>query len=426
MFYLLCFIVLCSCYASWNIGANDVANAVGTSVGSGVLTLKQAVVVAAVFELLGAVFLGSRVAGTIEGQIIDLSSYTGNPMEYVFAMTAALLATGVWLQLASFFGWPVSTTHSIIGAVIGSGLSIGKGLFIRWGAVGSIVVGWLVSPILGGSVAYLIFTIIRRTVFYKSDPVRAVIKVAPVMTFVVFSTMSAIILGGSSHVSKVSFFERCGILLGVGVLAFVICFSLLRMKRSQTISSSPVKGSLTDRLKTHGGDYGIKYLLVERVFAYLQIVVAAFMAFAHGSNDVANAIAPLLAVIKIMNPQMYSPLTVSLLMGLGGLLLIIGLATWGWRVIETVGCKITELTPSRGFSAGFGSSLTIALASALGLPVSTTHVVVGAVLGIGVARGIRAINLNIIKDIIMSWFITVPAGALFSVLFFFALRAIFG
>ncbi|WP_213318791.1 inorganic phosphate transporter [Chlamydiifrater volucris] len=426
MFYLLCFIVLCSCYASWNIGANDVANAVGTSVGSGVLTLRQAVVVAAIFELLGAIFLGNRVAGTIEGQIIDLSKYTGSSLEYVFAMTSTLLATGVWLQLASFFGWPVSTTHSIIGAVIGSGLSVGKGLFIRWGAVGSIVSGWLVSPILGGSIAHLVFTIIRKTVFYKSDPVRAVVRVAPLMALVILSTMTAIVLGGSSYASKLSFYERGAVVLGTGMLAFAFCFFLLRMRKSQTISSSPVEGSLTERLKIRGGDYGIKYLLVERIFAYLQIVIAAFMAFAHGSNDVANAIAPLLAVIKVLYPHRYSPVMVSMLMGVGGVVLIIGLATWGWRVIETVGCKITELTPSRAFSAGFGSSLTIALASALGLPVSTTHVVVGAVLGIGIARGIRAINLNIIKDIIMSWFITVPAGAFFSVVFFFALRAVFG
>ncbi|EPJ24472.1 phosphate transporter family protein [Chlamydia psittaci 03DC29] len=202
-------------------------------------------------------------------------------------------------------------------------------------------------------------------------------------------------------------------------------FKYVHTPHCSFISASPKSGSLLCRLKTCGGNYGRKYLIVERIFAYLQIIIACFMAFAHGSNDVANAIAPVAGVLRQVYPQVYSSYTLIGLMAFGGVGLIIGLSIWGWRVIETVGCKITELTPSRGFSVGLSSAVTIALASAIGLPISTTHVVVGAVLGIGLARGIHAINLNIIKDIIMSWFITLPAGAVLSILFFFALRALF-
>ncbi|EPJ24491.1 phosphate transporter family protein, partial [Chlamydia psittaci 03DC29] len=196
MLALLIFVLLCGFYTSWNIGANDVANAVGPSVGSGVLTLRQAVVIAAIFEFLGALFLGDRVAGTIESHIVSVSDPLIASGEYVYGMTGALLATGVWLQLASYFGWPVSTTHSIVGAVIGFGLVLGKGTVIYWGSIGAILVSWVISPLMGGCIAYTIFSFIRRNILYKNDPVGAMIRIAPFLAAFVFVVLGIIIVCG--------------------------------------------------------------------------------------------------------------------------------------------------------------------------------------------------------------------------------------
>lgn len=425
MLALVVFVLLCGFYTSWNIGANDVANAVGPSVGSGVLTLRQAVIIAIIFEFLGALFLGNRVAGTIESHIVSVSDPLIASGDYVYGMTGALLATGVWLQLASYFGWPVSTTHSIVGAVIGFGLVLGKGTVIYWGFIGTIVISWILSPVLGGCIAYLVFSFIRKRILYRGDPVQAILRIAPFLVAFVIIVLGVIIVYGGLITCFVPYAWALGIVFFLGGLSYMLMFGYVHTSRCSYISDSPKVGSLVYRLKKCGGNYGRKYLVVERIFAYLQIIIACFMAFAHGSNDVANAIAPVAGVLRQLYPQMYSSYTLFGLMIFGGIGLIIGLSIWGWRVIETIGCKITELTPSRGFSVGLGAAITIALASALGLPISTTHVVVGAVLGIGLARGIHAINLNIIKDIIMSWFITLPAGAILSILFFFALRVLF-
>ncbi|SPN73800.1 Sulfate permease CysP,Phosphate transporter family [Chlamydia serpentis] len=425
MLPLIIFVLICGFYTSWNIGANDVANAVGPSVGSGVLTLRQAVIIAAIFEFLGALLLGDRVAGTIESNIVSVTNPIIASGDYMYGMTAALLATGVWLQLASFFGWPVSTTHSIVGAVIGFGLVLGKGTIVYWNSIGIILISWVLSPLIGGCVAYLIFSFIRRHIFYKNDPILAMARVAPFLAALVIITLGVVMISGGVFITVSSIPWAIGIIFLCGVISYVVTFYYVHTKHCSYIPDIPKKNSLIYRLKERGGNYGRKYLVVERIFAYLQIIVACFMAFAHGSNDVANAIAPVAGVLRQAYPASYTSYTLVLLMAFGGVGLVIGLAIWGWRVIETVGCKITELTPSRGFSVGLGSALTIALASILGLPISTTHVVVGAVLGIGLARGIRAINLNIIKDIVLAWFVTLPAGAILSILFFFALRALF-
>lgn len=422
LFILIVFVFLSGCYTAWNIGANDVANAVGPSVGSGVLTLRQAVIIAAIFEFLGAVFFGDRVVGTIENNLVSVSSLA--PKDYIYGMTAALISTGVWLQIASLFGWPVSTTHSIVGAVVGFGIVLGKGSTVHWDSVGIILIGWLLSPLIGGGGAYLVFSFIRRHIFYKNDPVQAMIRIAPFLAALVIVTLGVIIVLGQVVAQTVSPWSLVGVAV-LGACAYFITLYYVHTPHCVYISDSPKAGGLTYRLKARGGDYGKKYLVVERIFAYLQIIITCFMAFAHGSNDVANAVAPVMGVLRHAYPKLYTSRMLTLLMAGGGVWLVLGVAIWGWRVIETVGCKITELTPSRSFSVGMGATLTIAASSALGLPISTTHVVVGAVLGIGLARGTQAINLNIIKDIVTSWFITLPAGAILSMLFFFALRALF-
>ncbi len=459
---LLILASLCGFYVAWNIGANDVANAVGTSVGSGALNLKQAVLIAAVFEFAGAFFLGGSVSETVESGIVNPDIFSHDMSNYVYGMLASLLAAGVWLQIASYFGWPVSTTHSIIGAVVGFGIILGGVESIYWAKIGSIGASWLISPLLGGGLSYLIFSVIRRKILYRQNPLYAAKKLTPYLVFIMFFVLSTIILfGGLSNLSfHINVFEVMLIAAGVGLICGGISFFLIKRikepKRSISQHNLDVEiglkkaqkhllrvevaslGKLQDKVHDILEEVGAlsqkvdvpkvdnDYDRVERIFIYLQIIIACFMAFAHGSNDVANAIGPLSAIFNILRGKAIHSTSVPIwLLLLGGVGIVIGLATWGWRVIETVGRKITELTPSRGFAAGFGSATTVVLASKLGLPISTTHVLVGSVLGVGFARGIGAINLNMIRDIVISWIVTVPAGAILSVFFFWIIRSIF-
>lgn len=464
----LLFAVLLCFYVAWNIGANDVANAVGTSVGSGALSLKHAVYIAAIFEFCGAFFFGTNVSEMVESGIVNPDVFADNMQIFIIGMLASLLSTGVWLQIASYFGWPVSTTHTIVGAVLGFGLVVGGFHSIFWGNMGSIALSWVVSPILGGVVAYLIFSVIRKKILFQSDPIGAAKKVTPYLVFMVFFVLALIIFyGGLKNFDfELSLLQAVGLSVAVGVVAALISASLVRRikvdvapidERKQNLQvfvglkkaqkhlgrvEAAALGSLHDEacrlLKEveelaatiEVSEYKVgssEYRVVEKIFIYLQIITACCMAFAHGSNDVANAIGPLSAIINSLEGiEMVSTLSVTKwLLFLGGVGIVIGLATWGWRVIETVGKKITELTPSRGFTAGFAAAATIVLASKLGLPISTTHVLVGAVLGVGFARGFGAINLNTIRDIVISWLVTVPAGAIFSVLFFYIIKAVF-
>lgn len=450
-------------YVAWNIGANDVANAVGPSVGSGALTLKQAVLIAAIFEFAGAFLLGNHVSETLESGMLNSSLHVGQAAPYILGMLSALISTGLWLQVASFFGWPVSTTHTVVGGVIGFGVIFGGLESIQWAQVSSIAASWIVSPFLGGMVSYLIFTLIRRHILYHPHPLYAAKKITPLLVFSVFFTITMIIffngISGLNFTLSFPFLLFIAILVG-GFSALVVLFWMRTIKefspykfRDESIKvglskalkhlsrveaasvgeiSSEVRSLYTSTehlLKKMEGTKEQKmdeYASVEKIFAYLQIVIASFMAFAHGSNDVANAIGPLSAVINGLQglPLFGTSISIYLLL-IGGLGIVFGLATWGWRVIETIGKKITALTPSRGFAAGYGASLTIVLASKLGLPISTTHVLVGSVLGVGFARGIGAINLSTIREIVISWIVTVPAGACLTALLFYFFNSFF-
>lgn len=461
---LLIFAAAAGFYVAWNIGANDVANAVGPSVGSGALTLKQAIFVAIIFEFCGAFFLGGKVSETIGSGIVNPTIFSNNMHDYVIGMLASLVAVGLWLQTASYFGWPVSTTHSIIGAVMGFGLIVGGMDSIYWSKVSSIAISWIISPLMGGALAYFIFSVLRTKIFYEHNPVAAAKRLTPYLVFVVFFILMLIILfGGLASVDlNFNIFQAFGLAGSIGLVTAWISYYLVKKIKEPklpTLTHGPLieielkkaykhllkveassRGEvqskvhdlldelqfLTNAAKVPEEAFGTEYMIVERIFIYLQIIIACFMAFAHGSNDVANAIGPLSAIFNVIKgvPITGQPISVWFLF-LGAIGIVIGLATWGWRVIETVGKKITELTPSRGFSAGFGAAITIVLASKLGLPISTTHVLVGAVLGVGFARGIGAINLNVIRDIGISWVITVPAGAILSVIFFWILRFVF-
>jgi inorganic phosphate transporter, PiT family len=398
-------------FMAWGIGANDVANAMATSVGSRALTIKQAILVAAVFEFLGAVLAGGAVTSTIRKGIVDASLLSDTPELLVYGMLASLLAAGTWLLIASRNGWPVSTTHSIVGAIVGFA-AVGIGIdAVQWGKVGTIVMSWVISPLTAGFIAYLIFASVQWLILTQPDPLERARRYVPIYIFFAAFTITLVtILKGLTHV---------GLEISMGksyLLATVIAVVIALIGK---VAIARIKPDPKAEKKQH-------FHTVERVFAILMIVTACSMAFAHGSNDVANAIGPLAAVISIAQSGVIGakstiPLWV-LVLGGGGI--VIGLATYGRHVIATVGEKITQLTPSRGFAAELAAATTIVIASGTGIPISTTHTLVGAVLGVGLARGIDAIDLRVVGRIFVSWAVTIPAGAFLAILFFFVFRAV--
>jgi len=399
-------------FMAWGIGANDVANAMATSIGSGALTIRKALLVAAVFEFSGAVLAGGEVTSTIRRGIIDSSYVVGEPELLILGMLAALLAAGVWLFVASRKGWPVSTTHSIVGAIVGFAVVALGVESVEWVQVITIVASWVASPLVAGLIAFAVFNSIHWLILVRPDPLVRARRYAP---FYVFATVTLIalvtIFKGLSHVGlNLSTFESYVVAFGAGgAVALVAAWFVRRI---------PVDKK---------AEREFHYATVEKVFAVLMVVTACSMAFAHGSNDVANAIGPVAAVVSVARSglvEQASPVSIWILV-LGGVGIVIGLGTFGRHVIATVGGRITQLTPTRGFSAELAAAFTIVFASGTGMPVSTTHTLVGAVLGVGMARGISAINLGVVGRIFVSWIVTIPAGALLSIVFFYILRFFF-
>ncbi|MDH3645249.1 MAG: inorganic phosphate transporter [Gammaproteobacteria bacterium] len=398
-------------FMAWGIGANDVANAMATSVGSKALTIRQAILVAAVFEFLGAVLAGGAVTTTIRKGIVDATLLSDTPELLIYGMLAALLAAGTWLFIASRNGWPVSTTHSIVGAIVGFA-AVGIGIdAVQWNKVVEIVMSWVGSPLLAGVIAYLIFTSVQRLILRHDDPLAQAKRYVPVYMFLAAFTMTLVtILKGLKHVGlNISLTGSYILAMAIAlVVALIGAFVIRRIQPDKKL----------DR-KQH-------FYTVERVFAVLMVVTACSMAFAHGSNDVANAIGPLAAVVSVAHTGVIgaeSALPIWVLV-LGGAGIVIGLATYGRHVIATVGHKITQLTPSRGFAAELAAATTIVIASGTGIPISTTHTLVGAVLGVGLARGIEAIDLRVVSRVFISWVVTIPAGALLAILFFTIFKAV--
>ncbi|MFQ5889969.1 MAG: inorganic phosphate transporter [Gemmatimonadota bacterium] len=400
---------------AWNIGANDVANAMGTSVGSGALTLAGAVVLAGIFEFLGATLVGTHVTETIRKGILETSMFSGEgsvlgpegPKVLMIGMVSALLAAGLWLQIATTFGLPVSTTHSIVGAVMGFAFLAVGFRAISWGTVAKIVASWVLSPLLGAALAAAMFLFVTHWILQSEEPADATRQYGP-------------------HL--------------IGLVSFILILSFIYKALKNvfpdppwwTVALASLLAGLTGyyvgrwMLGRSRGDPDRPFAYVERIFGRLQIGTACYVAFAHGANDVANAVGPVAAVVQIATmgglPEQVPVPGWILLLGAVGI--VIGLATWGYKVIATIGSKITELTPTRGFSAEFGAATTVLIASRLGMPVSTTHTLVGAVIGVGFARGMAALDLRIIRRIVNSWVVTLPAAALFAALIFAGLRAL--
>ncbi|MBW2508459.1 MAG: inorganic phosphate transporter [Deltaproteobacteria bacterium] len=385
-------------YMAWTIGANDVANAMGTSVGSGALTLRGAIVVAAIFEFGGAMLVGGSVTDTIRKGIVDIQALGSDPMVMAIGMTCCLLAAALWLNLATYAGWPVSTTHSIVGAVVGFGVSAGGTGAVDWGMVGSIAASWIVSPVMGGVLGYALFVFIQRTILTAPDPVLAIKRWGPIFVFPIITilALSAMFKGLKPLRLDLALGPALILALGIGLVCSLAAVPIFaRFART----NSDAKGAALGR--------------TEKVFMVLQVMTACFVAFAHGSNDVANAVGPLAAVFGAIKEGVTETVQVPYrVLLIGGVGIVVGLATYGYKIMATIGKKITELTPSRGFSAEFAAATTIVVASKLGLPVSTTHTLVGAVIGVGFGRSIGAINTRVLRGIFASWFITVPFTAL--------------
>ena len=398
-------------FMAWGIGANDVANAMATSVGSKALTIKQAIVVAAVFEFLGAVLAGGAVTDTVRKGIVDTDLLSGTPELLVYGMLAALLAAGSWLLIASRNGWPVSTTHSIVGAIVGFA-AVGIGVdAVQWGKVGTIVMSWVVSPLTAGFIAYLIYQSVQRLILRQEDPLARAKRYVPVYMFLAAFTITLVtILKGLKHVG-LTISLRDSYIFAILIAVVIAIVGAVIIQRIQ-----PDKKAEKDQ----------HFYTVERVFGVLMVVTACGMAFAHGSNDVANAIGPVAAVISVAQNGVISAKSSLppwvLIIGGGGI--VIGLATFGRHVIATVGKKITQLTPSRGFAAELAAATTIVIASGTGMPISTTHTLVGAVLGVGIARGIDAIDLRVVGRVFLSWVVTIPAGAILAIVFFFIFKTV--
>ncbi len=398
-------------YMTWGVGANDVANAMGTSVGSRAITVRKAILIAAVFEFTGAFLAGGHVTGTIRKGIID-ASFVPSPEILIFGMLAALLGAGIWLMVASYFGWPVSTTHTIVGALIGFGV-VGLGpRAVEWGQVSGILASWVVSPLLGGTFAYLLAQSIRVFILEAEVPMLAAKKYGPVYVFLMGTLIALVTMWkGLAQINlQLNTAQTFGLALVVGLLTALVGRALIARVRVDPEAQK----------ESH-------YAGVEKVFAPLCVFTACSMAFAHGSNDVANGVGPLAAIVSIATTgevTQESALPTWILL-LGGAGIVLGLATMGYRVMRTIGTKITELTPSRGFCAELAAATTVVIASRLGLPVSTTHIIVGAVLGVGFARGIAAIDLRVVLGIVTSWIVTLPIGAGLAAFFFFFFRGVF-
>ena len=399
-------------YMAWNIGANDVANAFGTSVGSGALTFAKAVLVAAIFEFAGAFLAGSQVTDTIKKGIVSPTLFAGDPDLFARGMLAALLAGALWLNLATWLGQPVSTTHSIIGAIIGFGIAE-KGLSaVVWSKMGAVAASWFVSPVAGGLLGFLLYLSIRKFVLRSETPARRAhiavpIAFAMVMVVLVPAVLPTVGKWIAPHWKVAStpwLVPGCTV-----ALAALGAFGTWRFVRGLEVA----------------GARELEYAQVERWFAKMQIMTACYMAFAHGANDVANAIGPIAGIISVVKGTFADKTVVPLwLLAFGGIGIVVGLATYGYKVIEAVGTKITEMTPSRGFAAEMGTATTVMLCSMMGLPISTTFVLVGAVMGVGFARGFGAIDLRVIRRIFMSWLITIPVCAGLSAFFYWLMRVI--
>ena len=398
-------------FMAGGIGANDVANAMGTSVGSKALTITSAVILASIFEFLGAFLAGGEVTSTIRKGIVDPQLYNDNPEIFIVGMLSSLLAAGSWLLIASYRGWPVSTTHSIVGAIVGFAL-ITKGLnSVSWGVVGNIAASWVTSPLVSATLAILIYFSAKKLILEKADQVTAAVRIIPFYAALVTFVICLVTAKKGLKYVGFQWTDQEVFIFSAILSSFILIISSITLNLKKEL--------LLDKNNDFGG--------VEAAFAFLMVITACSVAFAHGSNDVANAIGPVAAIVSTVNSEnqiLTTSMTPPWILFLGAIGIVIGLATLGYRVMQTVGEKITTLTPSMGFSAEMATSVTVILASFIGFPISTTHTLVGAVIGVGIAKSVSKVDFNQVLKIVISWVVTIPTGAIFTIAFYVFLRFI--
>jgi inorganic phosphate transporter, PiT family len=392
---------------AFSLGANDVANSMAPAVGSRAITVRQAVIIAGSLTFVGAVFLGANVTATITRGIINPEQIT-DPKIMLLGMFASLLAAALWVLLASLTSLPVSSTHSIVGSILGFSLVAGGPNVVNWWVLSGVVISWFVSPLFAGGIAYLIFSHIRRYIFYQQHYLQQARAWAPRWV-----ALTAVIVGYSflykTPVGKELELSRLDASLVTAVFSFV-CWAVSRH---------------FIRKVTRNMEQNVEE--VEGIFRRLQIMTASYVALSHGANDVANAIGPVAAIYIIARQQALietAEIPIFMLI-LGGVGLSLGIAVLGHKVMATVGNKITTLTHTRGFAVNFSTATTVLIASNLGMPVSTTHSCVGAVTGVGLARGFSAVNFGVLLRIMGYWVLTVPIAAFTCIVIFQILRWIF-
>jgi PiT family inorganic phosphate transporter len=399
----LILVILAAFYMAYSLGGNDAANAMATSVGSKAINYKEAVIIAAVANLLGALLVGGHVSLTIGKGIVSPDFFHLHTQRFIIGMFASLISAGLWVQVATHLGLPISTTHAIVGAVIGFGIFAGGFSFVKWWKVVKIVLSWLTSPLLGGLIAFWVFRFIRNFILESDEPQRAAKKYGPIFSGFVFFIIVLSIIYKGLHL-KMPLTRSLMLSFTGGFLGYLITWAFVkRMKKRNR-----------------------KFEEVEWLFAILQILTATYMGFAHGANDVANAIGPAAGVWSIIKKGTISGETIPLwILSIGGIGLALGTALFGYKVIKTLGEDVTEITPTRGFSAEFGAATTVLIFSKLGIPISTTHTVVGAIIGIGFARGMSALNIAVIRNILISWILTLPLTGITSGILYWMLKTIF-
>lgn len=403
---ILVIVALLAFYMAWNLGANDVANAMGTSVGSKAITLKQAIIMAGVLEFLGAVLFGQEVTSTLGTKIANPVLFVTTPQTLVMGMISVLLSGGIWLQVATSRGLPISSSHAIVGAIAGfSWVSLGIEA-IDWSSMGLITIGWILTPIISGTISAGLYSLIRHWIFNQLHPLSQIQEWTPWLSTLLLSIFGIIVLPTITQpLSQFLLIERKLNIPPHDITLFITGIAAIALT---LISWRQLANSQIDNQ-------------IQSLFAKFQVISACFVAFAHGSNDVGNAIAPL-AVIYYINQQGKIPshqLTIPLwILLLGAVGIVAGLAVWGKKVITTIGENIISLEPSSGFCAELATAMTILLASRLGLPVSTSHALVGGVVGIGLVQNLQAIKLSTIQNIAAAWLITVPISAALSAMIF--------
>jgi inorganic phosphate transporter, PiT family len=404
-FFILIIGYLIGFYMAWNIGANDVANSMASAVGAKAITIRQSVFIAGILNIIGAAFIGAHVTDTIRREIVA-TEILADPSLAAIGALSAMLAAALWISFATWKSLPVSTTHSIVGAMVGFGIMAGGFTVINWSKLGAVVMSWVISPVFSLVIGYLTFKVIVRLVLLRKDPFTQALKLSPVF------------IGLAIFVVVLSFLFKTplGNRLAIGTPLAVLTAALLAV-----IFGYLGKSLLRRWVKNTSADGE------EEIFRRIQIGTSCYVALSQGANDVANAIGPLAVVYFLVKTgSVGTKVTVPFFLLLfGGIGIACGIAMAGHRVMDTIGRKITTLTNTRGFSVDFAAATTVLLASKLGLPVSTTHAAVGGVLGVGLARGIEAVNFRIIFQIMLYWVLTVPAAALTSMIIFKILQFLF-